>query len=74
MATVCTRHIGDSRSPGGVALCKYVDNYTYKNANHRHVQSNWEEVELLAVISDGRHPQEADEQKFKAAAFIAVGY
>jgi hypothetical protein len=24
--------------------------------------------------SDGPHPQEADEQKFKGAAFIAVGY
>lgn len=44
---------------------KYVDNYGYKNSNDRHVQSNWEEVEHLAVISDGPYPQEADEQKFK---------
>jgi hypothetical protein len=38
----------------------------------RHVQSNCEDVEHLAVILDGRYPQEADEQEFKGVPFIAV--
>jgi hypothetical protein len=37
-------------------------------------RANREEVEHLAVVSDGPYPQEADKQKFKSVALIAVGY
>jgi hypothetical protein len=47
-----TEHVGSAARPS-TQRSKYVDNYAYKNSNGRHVQSNWEEVEHLAVISDG---------------------
>jgi hypothetical protein len=57
-----------------LAFCKYVDNGAFKNSNDGHTQGNCEELEHLAVSSDGPNPQEADEQMFQEAPFIAVGF